>query len=407
MTPYLYNKQKWKIILLLFAMTIGIASLLYTNYLVKSLSASERTKAQVWALSTSSIMTVPDMDDQFISFVYQVRDSLTLPAIITDENQNIIFWRDLDSTKTNIKPTDITTSSLEYDPQYFKKELDAMQKQHQPIILNLESEGKWYVYYHESDALRQLRVFPYIQLALIALFLIIAYTIFNSIRKSEQNLVWVGMAKEAAHQLGTPISSLMGWIELIKFKFEAEDDDTINEMERDVQRLEIVADRFSKIGSIPSLTNHNIYKVLQDYINYFKIRTSDRISFEIAGDQDAEAMINVQLFDWIIENLLKNAVNAIESEGVITVTVQENLPKEEIIIDIADTGKGIARSNFEKIFQPGYTTRKRGWGLGLSLTKRMIEYHQGSIAVKESELGKGTIFRITLKSNISYEEVKQ
>lgn len=406
MTPYLYNKQKWKIILLLFAMTIGIASLLYTNYLVKSLSASERTKAQVWALSTSSIMTVPDMDDQFISFVYQVRDSLTLPAIITDENQNIIFWRDLDSTKTNIKPTDITTSSLEYDPQYFKKELDAMQKQHQPIILNLESEGKWYVYYHESDALRQLRVFPYIQLALIALFLIIAYTIFNSIRKSEQNLVWVGMAKEAAHQLGTPISSLMGWIELIKFKFEAEDDDTINEMERDVQRLEIVADRFSKIGSIPSLTNHNIYKVLQDYINYFKIRTSDRISFEIAGDQDAEAMINVQLFDWIIENLLKNAVNAIESEGVITVTVQENLPKEEIIIDIADTGKGIARSNFEKIFQPGYTTRKRGWGLGLSLTKRMIEYHQGSIAVKESELGKGTIFRITLKSNISYEEVK-
>ena len=407
MTPYLYNKQKWKIILLLFAMTIGIASLLYTNYLVKSLSASERTKAQVWALSTSSIMTVPDMDDQFISFVYQVRDSLTLPAIITDENQNIIFWRDLDSTKTNIKPTDITTSSLEYDPQYFKKELDAMQKQHQPIILNLESEGKWYVYYHESDALRQLRIFPYIQLALIALFLIIAYTIFNSIRKSEQNLVWVGMAKEAAHQLGTPISSLMGWIELIKFKFEAEDDDTINEMERDVQRLEIVADRFSKIGSIPSLTNHNIYKVLQDYINYFKIRTSDRISFEIAGDQDAEAMINVQLFDWIIENLLKNAVNAIESEGVITVTVQENLPKEEIIIDIADTGKGIARSNFEKIFQPGYTTRKRGWGLGLSLTKRMIEYHQGSIAVKESELGKGTIFRITLKSNISYEEVKQ
>lgn len=407
MNPYLYNKQKWKIILLLFAMTIGIASLLYTNYLVKSLSASERTKAQVWALSTSSIMTVPDMDDQFISFVYQVRDSLTLPAIITDENQNIILWRDLDTTKTNIKPTDITSNSLEYDPQYFKKELDAMQKQHQPIILNLESEGKWYVYYHESDALRQLRIFPYIQLALIALFLIIAYTIFNSIRKSEQNLVWVGMAKEAAHQLGTPISSLMGWIELIKFKFEAEDDDTINEMERDVQRLEIVADRFSKIGSIPSLTNHNIYKVLQDYINYFKVRTSERISFEIVGDQEAEAMINVQLFDWIIENLLKNAVNAIESEGVITVTVQENLPKEEIIIDIADTGKGIARSNFEKIFQPGYTTRKRGWGLGLSLTKRMIEYHKGSITVKESELGKGTIFRITLKSNLRYEEIKQ
>ncbi len=401
MTPYLYNKQKWKLILLLVAMMIGVASLVYTNYLVKSLSASERTKAQVWAMSTSSIMTMPDVDDQFISFIYQVRDSLTLPAIITDEKDNIIFWRDLDPSKTNIKSEVKINSKLQYDPSYFTSELKAMKRQHDPIILQLDSQEKWKVYYHESNALRQLRVFPYIQLSLIALFLIIAYTIFNSIRRSEQNLVWVGMAKEAAHQLGTPISSLMGWIELIKYKYEAEDDSTLNEMERDVQRLEIVADRFSKIGSIPSLSRHNIYQVLEDYINYFKVRTSERISFILEGDQEAEAMINIQLFDWIIENLLKNAVNAIDTEGTVSVLVTDNSAKNEVFIDISDTGKGIARYNFEKIFQPGYTTRQRGWGLGLSLTKRMMQYHKGTIFVKDSELGKGTTFRIILNSEIS------
>lgn len=406
MSPYLYNKQTWKLILLLFAMMIGITSLLYTNYLVKSLSASERTKAQVWAMSTNSIMTMPDVDDQFISFIYQVRDSLTLPAIITDEKNNIISWRDLDPTKTNIKTEIKNNPSLQYDPNYFQQELSAMKNQHAPIVLQLDTKEKWLVYYHESDALRQLRVFPYIQLTLIGIFLIISYTVFNSIRKSEQNLVWVGMAKEAAHQLGTPISSLMGWIELIKIKFDAENDGTINEMERDVERLEIVADRFSKIGSTPSLTNHNVYQVIENYINYYRIRTSDKINFILRGDEHVEAMINIQLFDWIIENLLKNAVNAIAAEGTVTVEIKENISKEEIWIDISDTGKGIPRSNFEKIFQPGFTTRKRGWGLGLSLTRRMVGYHKGIIYVKESEIGKGSTFRIVLKSNLTYEEAQ-
>jgi len=406
MNPHQYNKQTWKLILLISAMLIGIASLLYTNYLVKSLSASERTKAQIWALSTSSIMTMPDVDDQFISFIYQVRDSLTLPAIITDENNNIIFWRDLDSTKTNIKAELNLKPGLTYDPEYFKKELKNMKGHHAPIVLQLDTKDKWLVYYHESNALRQLRIFPYIQLSLIALFLIISYSIFNSIRKSEQNLVWVGMAKEAAHQLGTPISSLMGWIELIKLKFDAEHDSTVNEMERDVQRLEVVADRFSKIGSTPTLTNHNIYQVIEDYINYFKIRTSDKITFILEGDEHVEAMINIQLFDWIIENLLKNAVNAIDAEGTIIVSIKEHISKDEIFIDVSDTGKGIPRYNFEQIFQPGFTTRKRGWGLGLSLTRRMVRYHNGTIYVKESEVGKGTTFRMVLKSNLVYEKAQ-
>lgn len=398
------NKQRWKVFLFLFAACIAAASLLYTNYLVKSLSKSERTKAEVWAMSTKSIVSMPDVDDEFISFIYAVRDSLSIPAIITDSANNIIFWRDLDNSKTNIKNQgDTTTPQLDYDPVYFQKQLRAMQRNHVPITLNLDTGETWLVYYRDSTALRQLRIFPYVQLSLIAIFLIIAYTVFNALKKSEQNLVWVGMAKEAAHQLGTPISSLMGWLELVRIKYEAQEDSILNEMERDVERLEIVADRFSKIGSIPSLTNHLVYPVVREYINYFRVRTSDKIHFVLLGDQNLEAKINIQLFDWIIENLLKNAVNAIDSEGTITVNITDNIAKEEIFIDISDTGRGIPKSNFETIFQPGYTTRKRGWGLGLSLTKRMVDYHQGNIFVKESEIGKGTTFRIILKSNLKYE----
>lgn len=402
--PYRYNKQQWKFFLFLFAALIAAASLLYTNYLVKSLSKSERTKAEVWAMSTQSIVSMPDVDDQFISFIYAVRDSLSLPAIITKESGDIIFWRDLDSTKTNIHPsTQDSTSDLVYDPPYFEKQLARMKKSHPPIQISLDNGEKWLVYYHDSKALSQLRIFPYIQLSLIAVFLIVAYTVFNSIRDSEQNLVWVGMAKEAAHQLGTPISSMMGWLELARATYEGRDNSLLDEMERDVKRLEIVADRFSKIGSTPSLSTQVIYKIVEDYVNYFKVRTSKRVTFELTGDQQVEAKLNVQVFDWIIENLLKNAVNAIEGEGKITVNISENIAKEEIFIDISDTGKGIPRSNWDTIFQPGYTTRQRGWGLGLSLTKRMVYYHRGQIFVKESEIGKGTTFRIVLKSNLRYE----
>lgn len=402
--PYRYNKQRWKFLLLLSAILIGVASLLYTTYLTKSLSQSERTKAEVWAMSTRSIVTMPDLDDDAISFIYAVRDSLSLPAIITDEDGHIILYRDLDSTKTNNEQlAQDSLSLLTYDPGYFEKELARMKNQHRPIIFNLESGEKWLVYYRDSDALQQLKIFPYVQIFLIGIFLVIAYSVFSSIKQSEQNLVWVGMAKEAAHQLGTPISSLMGWLELARVTHEGEDDTVFNEMERDVQRLEIVADRFSKIGSAPTLTNENLYKIVKDYIVYFKVRTSEKISFELTGDQHVEAKLNVQLFDWIIENLLKNAVNAIESEGKVTVNISENIAKEEIFIDISDTGKGINRSHWETIFQPGYTTRKRGWGLGLSLTRRMVMLHRGQVFVKESENGKGTTFRIILKSNLQYE----
>ncbi|MDP9048420.1 MAG: HAMP domain-containing histidine kinase, partial [Bacteroidota bacterium] len=218
--------------------------------------------------------------------------------------------------------------------------------------------------------------------------------------KSEQDQVWVGLAKETAHQLGTPISSLMAWIELMKEKFSAEDDPLIAEMENDVRRLEIVADRFSKIGSTPKLDEYSVFDVVKDFIDYFSVRVSKNITFDLAGNRDITAGLNVPLFDWVLENLLKNAVNAIDGKGTIKVEISGNKIKKQVFIDITDTGKGIPRSKFETVFQPGYTTRKRGWGLGLSLTKRMVEnYHNGQVFVRESELGKGTTFRIVLKNN--------
>ena len=273
-----------------------------------------------------------------------------------------------------------------------------MKKQHTPIKLKV-LDTHWLVYYKDSDLLRQLKFFPYIQLSVIAIFLLMAYTAFSSSRKSEQDQVWVGLAKETAHQLGTPISSLMAWIELMKEKFNAENDPLVAEMENDVKRLEIVADRFSKIGSKPQLEEHKVYEVVKDFVDYFKIRVSKNISFEMTGNPYLQAGLNVPLFDWVLENLLKNAVNAIDGKGKIKVDVSGNKIKKQVFIDITDTGKGIPRSKFDTVFQPGYTTRKRGWGLGLSLTKRMVEnYHDGQIFVRDSEVGKGTTFRIVLKN---------
>ncbi len=406
MNPY-QQKKTWKYILVSFAVIITSGSLLYTNYLVKNITRSERTRAQVWALSMKQMTTSDDND--FLQYVTAVRDSSLVPAIVADEKGAILYFRGLDSTKTNIKipGSEKVKGAKIYDPDYFQSELAYMKKQHPPIILNMPMLNMhWLVYYKDSPLLSKLRIFPYIQLSVIAIFLIVAYTAFNTSRKSEQNQVWVGLAKETAHQLGTPISSLMAWIELIKEKFRAEKDPLLAEMENDVKRLEIIADRFSKIGSKPQLEGHSVYYVIKDFVDYFSVRVSSNINFEITGNPYLRADLNVPLFDWVLENLLKNAVNAIENKGRIKVEISQSKPKagqllkhkNQIYIDVTDTGKGIPRSKFETVFQPGYTTRKRGWGLGLSLTRRIIKnYHNGLIFVRESEVGKGTTFRIVLK----------
>lgn len=404
MNPY-EQKRRWKFILLAFAITIAGASLWYTNYLVKNISNAERTRAEVWAKSTKNIIDMPDVNDEFITFIYSIRDSLSVPAIVTNEKDSIMTWKGLDTTKTNFELE--ASDKLKYDPVYFRNQLAEMKAQHpEPIEIDLNrfTDEKWFVYYKDSTLLMQLRVFPYIQLTVIAIFLLVAYLVFSSSRRSEQNQVWVGMAKETAHQLGTPISSLMAWIELLKSRYAADGDNLISEMEHDVKRLEVITDRFSKIGSKPVLQNHVVYDVISEYIDYFRVRTSEKIQFVLNGDEHAEALLNIPLFDWVLENLFKNAVNAIEGTGKIEVSVTENYAKEQVFIDVSDTGRGIPRARFETIFQPGFTTRKRGWGLGLSLTKRIVEnYHSGQIFVKDSEIGKGTTIRIILKSNSTYE----
>jgi two-component system, sporulation sensor kinase D len=403
MNPY-EHKRQWNSLLLVFAAVIASGSLFYTNYLVKNIAKAEHTRAEVWARTMQQQLSSDDND--FLNYVFMVRDSLSVPAIITDEKGEFISTKGLDSTKTFIDLEEKNqvkgAKTIKYDLQYFKDELASMKSQHEPIRLEIRQSmfgnGYWLVYYKDSMLLTQLKIFPYIQLLLIAVFLLVAYTGFNSSRKSEQNQVWVGLAKETAHQLGTPISSLMAWIELLKDKFNAENDPLLLEMDNDVKRLEIVADRFSKIGSKPNLEPQIVYDVVKDYVDYFKVRVSNKINFELTGDKELMAGLNIPLFDWVLENLLKNAVNAIEGSGQIKVFIRGSASKKLIYIDVSDTGKGIPRSKFLTVFRPGYTTRKRGWGLGLSLTKRMIEnYHNGQIFVKDSELGKGTTFRIILK----------
>ena len=402
MNPY-EQRKRWKYSLLAFAVVIASGSLFYTRYLVKAIKQSERTRAELWAISMKQITASDDND--FLSYVFAVRDSLTVPAIVIDDKGDFITTRGLDSTKTYIQMPDVPglkdKSAKKYDPAYFRAELESMKTQHEPIRLKVFG-ANWYVYYQDSFVLTQLKVFPYIQLSVIAIFLLVAYTAFNTSRKSEQNQVWVGLAKETAHQLGTPISSLMAWTELMKEKFNAEDDPLIAEMENDIKRLEIVADRFSKIGSKPILEEHPVYDVVKDFVDYFKIRVSNKIHFEIAGNPSLQAGLNIPLFDWVLENLLKNAVNAIDNAGNIKIDISRSKTKNQVYIDVSDSGKGIPRSKFDTVFQPGYTTRKRGWGLGLSLAKRMVEnYHNGQIFVKDSEVGKGTTFRIVLKSLIN------
>jgi two-component system, sporulation sensor kinase D len=395
MNPY-QQKKRWKYSLLTFAVVIASGSLLYTSYLVRNIARSERTRAEVWALSMKQLFSADD--DDFLGYISAVRDSLSVPAIVTNNKGDVQFTRGLDPTKTHIKLEAENNKAKKYDPEYFKRELAYMQEQHTPIRYKVYGE-KWLVYYKDSALLTQLKFFPYIQLSVIAIFLLLAYTAFSSSRKSEQNQVWVGLAKETAHQLGTPISSLMAWIELMKEKYSAGDDSLIAEMENDVKRLEIVADRFSKIGSTPKLEEHKVYEIVKDFVDYFRVRVSKNISFELTGNPHLVAGLNVPLFDWVLENLLKNAVNAIDGKGLIRVDISGNKIKKQVFIDVSDTGKGIPRSKFDTVFQPGYTTRKRGWGLGLSLTKRMIEnYHNGQIFVKDSEVGKGTTFRIVLKN---------
>jgi signal transduction histidine kinase len=378
-----YNKkQVYKLFLLIAALLIGALSLLYTNTIIDDLAEQERKKAELWAEGMRQMVQM-DQTDQDISFIFQViQNNETVPVIIADEKGNVLWNRNLDSLRSE-------------DTTYLKKEMEEMKRQNEPIVIAISPLHKQYIYYKNSILLTRLFYYPFIQIIIIFAYILVAYLSFSSFRKAEQNQVWIGMAKETAHQLGTPISSLLAWAELIKLQ--SNDPVMIDEVNKDIGRLEMIANRFSKIGSAPVLVNENITHVVSEAVTYIKNRTSSLVTFEmISGDSDhVHAPLNKDLFAWVVENLCRNAVDAIAGQGKITIHILDFM--QYVYIDVNDNGKGIPKGKFKTVFKPGYTTKKRGWGLGLSLSKRIIEeYHKGKIFVKSSDTQNGTTFRIVL-----------
>ena len=501
------KKQRWKFTLLVTAILIVLASLWYTNVLVKKIAAEEREKVQLWAgaiqkkaklvnyttdlfnkikneerkrmeIWAEAAKKLATTDSDFDFYLMIVGSNTTIPVILTDEKNNInsclnidfvncdnlrtlnenektrlleeldlmrrsqqpieiayyknrknyLYYKDsnlfselrmilddliksfisevvinsasvpviyTDYTKKNIIAYGNIDSTKINDKEYIEETIAEMASQNAPIEVELDEE-KNYIFYQESFLLTQLKYYPYIQFGIIGLFLIVAYTLFSTARKSEQNQVWLGMAKEAAHQLGTPLSSLIAWTELLKLK--GIDPEITSEIEKDTKRLETITERFSKIGSVPALQKANIVEVLLNSIDYLKPRVSDKVKFTLKGNgrNGIFVPLNIPLFEWVIENLFKNAIDAMNGNGSIEINVSDQT--QFVYIDITDSGKGIPKSKLKTIFEPGFTTKKRGWGLGLSLSRRIIEnYHSGKIFVKRSEADKGTTFRIVLK----------
>jgi len=378
------RKSHWKKYLAAVGVVLILISQFYAQYLSKRLAEEEMQKADLWAKAYAELNNpvneaCSSCQDLTIPFDI-IKNNQTIPVILVDPTGVILDSRNYSST----------------NPKTIEKELARLKRQG---VKPIESYGNK-LYYEESVTLRQLRFFPLMQLGLIAAFIFFGYIGFSSARREEQNRVWVGMAKETAHQLGTPISGLIAWIDLLKSKElpDTEITDIIKELEKDVNRLELVADRFSKIGSAPQLLPVNIYAQLDDCRNYMQRRSPRKVSFNFPSVAEYKPILvglNAHLFDWVIENLLRNALDAMDGKGVISAHI--SLDSNQVHIDISDNGKGIPPSNHKTVFQPGFTTKKRGWGLGLSLAKRIIEdYHQGKIFVKYGEENKGTTFSIIL-----------
>lgn len=377
----------WRSGIALIAVAIVTGTVFYSNLLAKKIAAEERRKVNVWvqALKTRAETTEPSALNLTTTITSENTD---IPIIETDENDNPLGGG-----------LNLDTLKIKSDSNYLRQKVIEFKNQHEPIIVEVNKEpliqNKYY--YGDSLLLKQVRYYPLVQLFIVALFIfIILYTISVK-NKSTQNQVWAGMAKETAHQLGTPLSSLQGWVEMLKEK----DADTsiATEMEKDVDRLKLISDRFGKIGSSPKLEEKDITEQITNMVAYIKRRSTDKVNFSVdsPGNLPAFAKISAPLFDWVIENLLKNALDAMEGKGSINIKIKKEA--EDVIIDVSDTGKGISSKNIAKVFKPGFTTKKRGWGLGLSLSKRIIEqYHKGHLIVKHSEPGKGTTFRIVLKA---------
>jgi len=376
--------RHFKLIFIVVGAAIVIVSTLFTNKLAKDLALEEQKKIEIWAEATRQLIS---SDNNSISsdFLLKILEgNTTIPVIIVDENDKMILARNFAEPRNDVD-------------EFYKSEISKLKDNKVPIEIKFDDATSQFIYYDDSLLLKQLYYFPYIQLGVIIVFLLIAFFAFSSTKREEQNRVWVGLSKETAHQLGTPISSLLAWVDLLKAR--NNDDQLISEMAKDVNRLGIIAERFSKIGSAPDLQLISLNETLGNAVQYMINRSSQKVAFSchFLDDNPMFIKLNVPLFEWVIENLCKNAIDAMDGSGKIEINVFQK--ETEVHIDIKDNGKGIERSKFKTIFNPGFTTKKRGWGLGLSLVKRIIEeYHGGKIYVKQSEINKGTTFRITLNA---------
>lgn len=373
----------WRSVLALIAIAIVSGTIFYSNYLGNKIAKEERQKVEEWVEASNSLLSVANADTKLPLKIIQNNDDV--PVIWTNERDSIIESKNLDSVK------------LATNANYISKKLSEFKSINDPIKwIDPNDSTKYNLYYFgHTSLLNEVRYYPLIQLLIVALFIIITFLALQSNNRSVQNLLWTGMAKETAHQLGTPVSSLQGWIEMLKEKNTSEK--IAGEMEKDVERLKLVSDRFGKIGSTPVLEPHNTVELVSKMVEYIRKRAAGKVQFVFTQSHAAMmAPLSPPLFDWVIENLLKNALDAMDGTGTVSVVMkQEN---EIVVIDVTDSGKGISAQNIHHVFKPGFTTKKRGWGLGLSLSKRIIEqYHKGKLFVKHSEQGKGTTFRIELK----------
>lgn len=374
-----------KIILVAAAVVIAVASLVISHFLVRDLAEEEHRRMEVWAAAMQSFNMADENTD--LELVLKVmNENHTIPLVVLDKEGNPVQERNFSAVGMS-EPDSIN---------YIKEKAKMLHTAGRYIRINFGNGDYNDVCYDESLMLKRLTTYPYVQLGVVLIFVVIAIFALLTSKKAEQNKVWVGLSKETAHQLGTPISSLMAWTEMLKEMYP--DDELIPEMDKDVKRLQLIAERFSKIGSLPEPVPASLSEVMQHVVDYMNRRTSNKVQITMhCPEDDIIVKLNAQLYEWVIENLCKNAVDAMEGEGSITLVVFREADK--VITEITDTGKGIAKKNIKNVFRPGFTTKKRGWGLGLSLAKRIVEeYHHGKIFVKNSELGKGTTFRIELKS---------
>ena len=375
-----------KIILVVAAVLIAVASLFISHYLVRDLSVQERQKMEVWAEAMRTLNNADENTD--LNLVLKVIDeNNTIPVIVLNSSGEAVIFRNVDLSG------DDYDDSLRHAATLGRKWLKA--GQNIKIYLGDEGNSEYNnVCYDESVMIKRLSSWPFVQLGIVMVFVVVAIFALLTSKRAEQNKVWVGLSKETAHQLGTPISSLMAWTEILRETYP--DDSLLPEMDKDVKRLQLIADRFSKIGSLPELVPTSLTLVMTHVVEYMNRRTSAKVNMiSDFPEEDVIVDVNASLFEWVIENLCKNAVDAMEGEGTITLHVEK--ADDKAIIEVADTGKGIKKKDLRNVFTPGFTTKKRGWGLGLSLAKRIVEeYHKGRIFVKNSELGKGTTFRIEL-----------